>query len=130
MADIVLFHSVLGLRPGVTDAADKLRAAGHTVYTPDLFEGAVFHDYPESFAHLEQIGGPMGVVARAKAALDGLPAELVYAGFSLGGVPAELFAATRPGARGALLFHSAIPVEAFELSAWPAQVPVQVHYST
>lgn len=42
MAEIVLFHSALGLRPGVRAASDRLRSAGHTVHTPDLFDGRVF----------------------------------------------------------------------------------------
>ena len=52
--------------------------------------------------------------------------ELVYAGFSLGVVPAQKLAQTRPGARGALLFYSCIPVPEFG-QAWPKGVPVQVH---
>ena len=52
--------------------------------------------------------------------------ELVYAGFSLGVVPAQKLAQTRPGARGALLFYSCIPVSEFG-QAWPKGVPVQIH---
>jgi dienelactone hydrolase len=66
------------------------------------------------------------VIARGLRAVEALPAELVYAGFSLGVVPAQMLAQTRPGARGALLFYSCVPVSAFG-SAWPDGVPVQVH---
>jgi dienelactone hydrolase len=137
MADILLFHSVLGPRPGVADAADRLRSAGHTVHTPDFFGGKTFDDYPEAFEFVESLGGiPELITATRKVAAD-LPPDLVYAGFSLGGVSAELLAATRPGARGLILLHAAIPVEEFEVPdwptgvpAWPAGVPAQVHYGT
>ena len=98
MSDIVLFHSVLGLRAGVLDAADRLRAAGHTVHTPDYYDGRTYDEYPPAFEFLEEIGGIPDVIARAVAATGRLPADLVYGGFSLGGVPAELLAATRAGA--------------------------------
>jgi dienelactone hydrolase len=130
MADILLFHSVLGPRPGVADAADRLRSAGHTVHTPDFFGGKTFDDYPAAFEFVESLGGiPELITATRQAAAD-LPPDLVYAGFSLGGVSAELLAATRPGAKGLILLHAAIPVEAFEVPAWPAGVPAQVHYGT
>ncbi len=54
------------------------------------------------------------------------PRDVVYAGFSLGALPAQKLAQTRPGARGALLMHACIPVSEFG-AAWPEQVPVQVH---
>lgn len=130
MAEIMLFHPVLGSRPGVADAAERMRSAGHTVHTPDFFDGRTFNDYSEAFDWLESMGGIPELIERTKAAVAGLPAGLVYAGFSLGGVSAELLAGTRPGAKGLILLHAAIPVEAFDLPAWPATVPVQVHYGT
>ena len=130
MADIILFHSVLGLRPGVADAAQRLRSAGHTVRTPDFFDGRTFDDYPAAFEYVEATGGITALIERTRALGAGLPADLVYAGFSLGGVSAELLALTRPGAKGLILLHAAIPVEEFEVPAWPAGVPVQVHYGT
>jgi dienelactone hydrolase len=130
MADILLFHSVLGPRPGVADAADRLRSAGHTVHTPDFFGGRTFDDYPPAFEFVESLGGIPALLARTRQVAADLPPDLVYAGFSLGGVSAELLAATRPGARGLILLHAAIPVEAFEVPAWPAGVPVQAHYGT
>ncbi len=45
MAHIVLFHSALGLRPGVQHFADALRKAGHAVTTPDLYDGEVFDSF-------------------------------------------------------------------------------------
>ncbi len=75
--------------------------------------------------HAEEIGFGE-VIERGVRAVEGLPAGLVYAGFSLGVLPAQQLAQTRPGARGALLFHSCVPVSEFG-SAWPGGVPVQVH---
>ena len=99
MSEIVLFHSVLGLRPGVIAAADRLRAAGHTVHTPDLFDGEVFDDLDAGLRQEEALGY-QEISRRAREAMAGLPAGLVFAGFSMGAVHAELLAAARPGSRG------------------------------
>ncbi len=125
MAETVLFHHALGLTPGVVAFADELRRAGHTVHTPDLFEGRTFGSLEEGMAHVAGIGFGE-VAARGVRAADALPAEVVYAGFSLGVLPAQRLAQTRAGARGALLFHSCVPVAEFG-PAWPEGVPVQVH---
>jgi dienelactone hydrolase len=125
MAEVVLFHHAQGLTPGVVAFADELRGAGHTVHTPDLFEGRTFGTLDEGMRYVEQTGfGEM--IGRGAQAAEGLPAELVYAGFSLGVLPAQKLAQTRPGARGALLFYSCVPVSEFG-SGWPDGVPVQVH---
>jgi dienelactone hydrolase len=126
MAEVVLFHHVQGLTDGVRAFADELRAGGHTVHTPDLFDGRTFGSIEEGLGYAEQIGVPDEVIARGVRAVEGLPAGLVYAGFSLGVLPAQMLAQTRPGARGALLFHSCVPVSEFG-PAWPDGVPVQVH---
>ena len=126
MAEVVLFHHAQGLTPGVVAFADELRGAGHTVHTPDLFGGRTFGSIEEGMRYAEEIGFPDEVIERAARAVEELPAELVYAGFSLGEVPAQRLAQTRPGARGALLFYSCVPVSAFG-SSWPEGVPVQVH---
>jgi dienelactone hydrolase len=126
MAEVVLFHHAQGLTPGVVAFADELRRAGRTVHTPDLFEGRTFGTLEEGMRHAEEIGFPDEVIRRGDQAVEGLPAELVYAGFSLGVLPAQKLAQTRPGAQGALLFYSCVPVTAFG-SAWPDGVPVQVH---
>lgn len=131
MAEVVLFHSALGLRPGVTSAADRLREAGHTVHAPDYYDGEVFDDLDEGLRKRDALGYDE-IARRAREAVVGLPTGLVLAGFSLGAVPAELLAAGRPGALGAILMHSAIPVEGFSefgVERWPAGVPVQVHYA-
>lgn len=125
MAEVVLFHHALGLTPGVLEFADKLRSAGHTVHAPDLYDGQTLETLEEGIGHAEQIGfGEL--IDRGTRAVDGLPSELVYAGLSLGVLPAQKLAQTRPGTRGALLFYACVPVSEFG-SAWPAGVPVQIH---
>jgi len=125
MAEILLFHHAQGRTPGVTAFADRLRAAGHTVHVPDLFEGRTFDSVAAGVGHAQEIGMDT-VIERGRAAAEGLPADLVYAGFSLGVMPAQALAQTRPGARGALLFEAFLPPSEFG-DGWPAGVPVQVH---
>ncbi len=125
MAEVVLFHHALGLTPGVVAFTDALRRAGHTVHTPDLYDGRTFATLEEGMAYAEEIGFSE-VIERGVRAVEGLPAALVYAGFSLGVLPAQKLAQTRAGARGALLFYSCVPVSEFG-TAWPVDVPVQVH---
>jgi dienelactone hydrolase len=126
VAEAVLFHHAQGLTPGIVAFADGLRRAGHTVHTPDLFDGRTFASIDEGMAYAQEIGFPDGVIDRGDRAVAELPPGLVYAGFSLGVLPAQKLAQTRAGARGALLCYSCVPVSAFG-SAWPAGVPVQVH---
>ena len=125
MAEVVLFHHAQGLTRGVVAFADSLRHAGHIVHTPDLFDGRTFDDLQQGMAFVKEIGFAE-VMERGERSVERLPAELVYAGFSLGVVPAQKLAQTRPGARGALLFYSCVPVSEFG-PAWPKGVPVQVH---
>jgi dienelactone hydrolase len=126
MAEIVVFHSALGLRPAIRRFADHLRDHGHTVHTPDLFGGGVFDDLDAGVAHRDTIGVPV-LIGRAQDAVTDLPGELVYAGFSMGTGPAQLLAGTRPGARGALLIQGALGLDTLGLDSWPAGVPVQLH---
>jgi dienelactone hydrolase len=125
---IVLFHSALGLRPAVHRFADQLRSAGHTVITPDFFDGDVFDDLNDGVVRRDAIGIP-GLVGLAQAAVADLPAEVVYAGFSMGASSAEFLAATRDGARAAILMHGVVPPALVGVSQWPP-VPVQIHYTT
>ena len=125
MAEVLLFHHALGQTSGFLAFADELRRAGHTVHTPDLYDGRTFQTLNDGIAYAEEIGFG-NVIERGVRVADDLPDELVYAGFSLGVVPAQKLAQTRPGARGALLFYSCVPVSEFG-SSWPADVPVQIH---
>jgi dienelactone hydrolase len=125
MTEVVLYHHVQGLTDGVQSFADELRHAGHTVYTPDLFDGRTFDTIQEGMTFAREAG--FGVLAeRGVAAADGLGPDAVYAGFSFGVMIAQQLAQTRPAARGALLMCGCLPVSEFG-AAWPHGVPVQVH---
>jgi dienelactone hydrolase len=127
MADVVLFHHVQGLTDGVHAFAEELRAGGHTVHTPDLFDGRRPATVEEGVAHLRTIGDEV-LGERAGRAVADLPRELVYAGFSWGAATAQRFAQTRPGARGALLYESCLPITGeWAVGPWPDGVPVQIH---
>jgi dienelactone hydrolase len=127
MAEVLLFHHAQGLTPGIRAFADKLRAAGHTVHTPDLFEGRTFDSIDDGMAFI-QGNGMEEMVERGERTADGLPNNLVYAGFSFGEMVAQKLAQTRPGARGALLFYSTIPISGeWAFGPWPDGVPVQIH---
>jgi dienelactone hydrolase len=125
MAEVLLFHHALGLTAGLGAFAEELRADGHIVHTPDLYDGHTFAAVDEGMAYLEEVGFG-SVVDRGVRAADALPAELVFIGFSLGVMPAQQLAQTRPGARGAVFVDACAPVSAFG-ERWPDGVPVQVH---
>jgi dienelactone hydrolase len=125
MAEVLLFHHAHGLTSGVRDFAERLRRAGHLVHVPDLYAGQVFDELEAGMAYAQEVGFGE-IIERGRVATGGLPGELVYAGFSLGVLPAQMLAQSRPGAKGALLFHACVPTA--ELGgAWPRGVPVQVH---
>jgi len=128
MAEIILFHHVQGLTDGVRAFAESLRAGGgHTVHTPDLFDGVVAGSIDEGFAHMKSIGDEE-LDSRVAAALAPLPESLVYAGVSFGVGRAQQLAQTRAGARGALLYEARFPVTGEgAFGPWPDGVPVQVH---
>src|SRR4051794_35292044 len=125
MAEVLLYHHIQGLTDGVRAFADDVRQAGHTVHTPDLFDGRTFDSIDEGFGFARETGFD-AIREKGTAAADQLGPELVYAGFSFGVTIAQRLAQTRPGARGALLMCSCLPVAEFG-DAWPPDVPVQVH---
>jgi dienelactone hydrolase len=127
MAEVVLFHHALGLTPGVTGFGEKLRSRGHVVHVPDLYQGRSFQDLEGGVAHADDLG-MREILRRARAAVEAMPGELIYAGFSLGALPAQGLAQTRPGARGVVLFHGGVTPATFE-SPWPRALPLQVHVS-
>ena len=127
MAEVVLFHHVQGLTDGVRAFAEQLSAGGHIVHTPDLFDGQRPATIDDGIALTQGIGDEV-LGERADRAVAGLPEGLVYAGFSYGVMLAQRFAQTRPGARGALLYESCIPVTGeWAFGPWPAGGPVQIH---
>ncbi len=125
MADVVLFHHALGLTGGVLHFADRLCAAGHTVTTPDLYDGATFTSLDDGVAHAESIGfveiSRLGVEAVADH-----PDGFVVAGFSLGVLPAMRLAQQRRGVVGTVLYHSGAPLGTFG-DTWPDGVGLQMH---
>lgn len=125
MTTMLLFHHAQGQTPGFLAFADELRAAGHTVHAPDLYDGKTFGTVDEGVANARQIGFGE-IIRRGSEAAEELPADIVYAGFSLGVMPAQSLTQKRPGARGAVLFHGALPTSEFD-SPWPEGVPLQIH---
>jgi dienelactone hydrolase len=125
VAEVLLFHHAQGLTPGCLSFADRLRTAGHVVHVPDLYEGRSFADLDDGVAYADVVGLDE-IIERGRLAADSLPSEIVYAGFSLGSLPAQMLAQTRPGARGALLFHGCNPTSEFG-GPWPEGVPLQIH---
>ncbi len=127
MTDVVLFHHVLGLTDGVRHLADRLRADGHTVHTPDLYVGRTFATIPEGAAFADGDEAP-DLAALADEAVASLPAGIVYVGISSGVMQAQRLAQTRPGAAGALFLESCLPITGeWAVGPWPDGVPVQVH---
>ncbi len=125
MTTVLLFHHAQGQTTGFISFADELREAGHTVHAPDLYEGRTFLDLDEGVAHAREIGFGE-IMGRGSAAAEELPADIVYGGFSLGVMPAQSLAQTRPGARGALFYSAAMPASEFD-GPWPEGVPLQIH---
>lgn len=125
MAEVLLFHHAQGLTRGCVSFADRLRSAGHVVHAPDLYEGKTFATLNEGVGYARQVGFNT-ILERSQLAADGLPNELIYAGFSLGVMAAQMLAQTRPGVKGALLFSAAFPASEFG-GSWPPGVPLQIH---
>lgn len=125
MAEVVLYHHAQGQTPGFLEFADGLRAAGHTVHTPDLYDGKTFESLDEGVGHAKEVGFGT-ILERGVQAAAELPADVVYAGFSMGVMPAQQLAQTRPGARGALFISAALPASEFS-DSWPEGVPLQIH---
>jgi dienelactone hydrolase len=126
MTEVLLFHHIQGLTNGVVAFADELRASGHTVHTPDLFDGRTFDSIEVGFAYAQELGDAPD--AKANSAADALPEALVYAGFSWGVGPAQRLAQRRAGARGALLYEACFPITGEDaFGPWPDGVAVQIH---
>ena len=125
MTEVVLFHHAQGLTAGVREFADQLRKSGHRVAVPDLYDGKTFATLEDGIAYAQEVGFDT-IIERGRLAAASLPQEIVYAGLSLGVLPAQMLAQTRPGAKGALLLHSCVPAAEFG-GPWPPGVPVQIH---
>jgi dienelactone hydrolase len=125
MAELLLFHHAQGLTAGCLSFADEIRAAGHVVHTPDLYEGKTFTDLETGIGYAQQVGFGT-ILQRGREAADALPEGIAYGGFSLGVMPAQMLTQTRPGARGAVLVSACVPPSEFD-GPWPEGVPVQIH---
>jgi len=127
MAEVVLFHHVQGLTDGVRAFAAELGKGGHTVHTPDLFDGQRPASIDDGLELVQRIGDEE-LDRRINAAVAALPPGLVYGGFSFGGATAQGLAQTTPGARGALLYESCVSLTAdWSFGLWPEGLPVQIH---
>ncbi|MBD3783399.1 MAG: dienelactone hydrolase family protein [Micrococcales bacterium] len=124
MTEILLLHHIQGLTEGVVTLADSFRSVGHTVHTPDLFEGRTFGSIDEGAEYVGSVGWDV-MRGRGVAAADGLPDGLVVAGISLGVMAAQQLAQNRPGVAGALLYEAFADPSNF--GSWPEGLPVQVH---
>lgn len=127
MSTIVVFHSALGRRPAVHRFAERLRAHGHDVHVPDLFDGKVFDRLEDGVAERDAVGIP-GLMGRAASAMADMPDKVVVVGFSMGAGSAQWLAATRPGVQGCVLVGGVLPIEALGVGRWPS-VPTEVHYA-
>ena len=125
MTTVLLFHHAQGQTKGFLGFADELREAGHTVHAPDLYDGNTFKDLDEGVGYAKEVGFNE-IVRRGAEAAEELPDEIVYAGFSLGVMPAQSLAQTRPGAKGAILYSAALPASEFG-GSWPEGVALQIH---
>jgi dienelactone hydrolase len=125
MTEVLLFHHAQGLTPGCLAFAEELRAAGHVVHAPDLYDGNAYTTLDDGIGYAQKVGFGT-ILDRGRQAAEALPDDLVYAGLSLGVMPAQMLAQTRPGAKGAVLVSAAVPTSEFG-GDWPKGVPLQIH---
>lgn len=125
MAEVLLLHHIQGRTPGVEAFADALRAEGHLVHVPDLFDGLMFESIDAGVAYVENLGFD-AMIDRGVASAAEHQGAMVYVGMSMGVLPAQKLAQTRPGSAGAVLLEACAPVTAFG-DTWPEGVPVQIH---
>ncbi|MER7174716.1 dienelactone hydrolase family protein [Streptomyces mesophilus] len=122
--NIMLFHSVYGLRPAVHQAAGRLRAAGHEVQVPDLYDGKTAESVEDAMKIKDEIGKDELLRRAVAASAPYSESGLVYAGFSLGAALAQNVALADDKARGLLLLHGTSDI-ADDASA--DDLPVQLH---
>jgi dienelactone hydrolase len=124
VATIALFHSVLGVRPGLLESAEMLRDHGHTVHVIDQYEGRMFEDYGAALEYVEGVGFP-ALMAFALGATAELPDRLVTMGFSNGAGMAEYVAGNRQ-VSGVVMLGGALDPNELGVR-WPHGVDGQVH---
>jgi dienelactone hydrolase len=124
MANIVLFHSMLGLRPVELRAADRLRVAGHQVVTPDLYAGQTASTLDEGFRLKDHRIGWATIEQRAHQAVHNLPADTVLAGISMGAGVVSTLLPHRPDTAGVLLLHGLASIPTAARNGLPIQLHV------
>ncbi|WP_166984347.1 dienelactone hydrolase family protein [Paramicrobacterium fandaimingii] len=124
MTEIVMFHHVLGRTVALEQIAERLRAAGHQVHMPDLFDGHTFESVDEGKTFVESIDDEE-LLSKAVAEVQSLPADVVYLGFSLGAALAQYLVQNREGAAGGIFMYGCVAPEVF--GDWPDRVPVHIH---
>jgi dienelactone hydrolase len=127
VSDVAVFHSALGVRAGIHDAADRLRAAGHTVTVVDQYDGRSFGDLDEASAYVDEVGFPALMQVALDAVAD-LPDGFSALGFSNGGGMAEHVATQRPVDR-VVLASGTLPLEMLGVASWPTRTATQIHYA-
>ncbi|MBB5118522.1 dienelactone hydrolase [Streptomyces eurocidicus] len=105
-------------------AAERLRAAGHEVHVPDLYEGRTADTVEDGMAIKDEIGHEELLRRAIVAAAPLSDRGLVYAGFSLGGSVAQNLALGDEKARGLLLLHGTSDLAE---DAAVDELPVQLH---
>lgn len=124
MAIVAIFHSALGVRPGLVEFANKLKTIGREVHIVDQYDGQVFDDYDEAGAYVDEVGFPE-LMTRAIQGVADRPDGFVAIGFSNGAGMAEFVAANRP-VSGVVMAGGALPLETIGIT-WPEGVPAQIH---
>lgn len=128
MPQVLLFHSALGIRAGITSLADALRAAGHDVTVIDQYDGRVFDTYPEAMAHVEALGMPTLMASALDAARE-VDGDLVTIGWSNGAGMAQWVAANLPErTRGVVMGGGGLDMKWLERD-WPPSVQGQIHHT-
>ena len=127
MATVVILPSVLGVRQGVLDAAERIRAAGHEARIVDLYGGRIFDEYGPALAYAEEELGHEVLMQRSLDGVADLPDGFVPLGFSLGCVMVVHLATSR-AVSGAVMIAGALPASAFgDGRSWPAGIDAQTH---
>lgn len=128
MTDILLFPSVLGVRTGVTDTADRLRAAGHRVEVVDVLDGTTFDSYEPALERARAGGATNEATALERSRV--VEGPFVAVGFSSGAALAMYVATQRPDdVRGVVAMGGAMPTKYLGdgTTPWPSGVPAQEH---
>lgn len=128
MATIAVFHSALGVREGVRDAARRLRDAGHDPHIVDYYgDERSFDDLTNAVDYVNEVGFPALMQAAIDAVAD-LPDGFAVLGFSNGSGVAEYVAIHRSVTK-AVLGSGTLPLAMMGADTWPSRTAAQIHYA-